>query len=335
MTRTVTTLPVTEKTVGEGNYDTNRAPVELIILHSIVGNIEAADGEFNRPNSQKSVHYGVGYSGEIVHWVDEDKVAYGAGNYEINQKAINIEHQDNGMVNGEYDDGVRPNELYTSSAKLVADICTFYNIPIDREHIRKHCEVSKTPTACPSGLDIERIVKEVRELVEPSFNPEPTNIQKVKVTADKGLFGRTNNTTQEQNIVATFEKGTILDVTGTSKGESIKGNDRWFMVKNGEARVYVWSGGVEALKEEVKPEPKPVVAVEDKDKTIRQLQRDIDGLKKENKRLLDIFKKLNDITGGVVQVEEAPVEKKAEVESNVKTVTQSAFENLLILLHLR
>lgn len=153
MTRQVTTLPVTEKSVGNGNWDTSRKPIDRIIIHTMVGTATGADARFNNTTSRVSAHYGVLLNGSLWHWVDEDNTAYHAGDYAMNQRSIGIEHEDNGDYNG-----VRPDVLYTTSAKLVKDICTFYNIPIDRIHILKHSEV--IATGCPDALDIERIVRE-------------------------------------------------------------------------------------------------------------------------------------------------------------------------------
>jgi hypothetical protein len=46
---------------------------------------------------------------------------------------------------------------------LVADICKFYNIPCDRKHIKKHSEI--IPTACPNEIDVERIVRQARQIL--------------------------------------------------------------------------------------------------------------------------------------------------------------------------
>lgn len=153
MTRQVTTLPVTEKTVANGNWDTSRKTIDRVVIHTMVGTAPSADARFNNSTQQVSAHYGVRLDGSIWHWVDEDNTAYHAGNYAMNQRSIGIEHEDNGDYNG-----VRTDALYTTSAKLVKDICTFYNIPIDRSHIIKHSEV--IATGCPDALDIDRIVKE-------------------------------------------------------------------------------------------------------------------------------------------------------------------------------
>ena len=134
--RKVTTLPVVEKTVCQTNADQKRSPIDRIIIHTEVGTQVAADHRFNDCASKVSAHYGVGLDGSIWHWVDEDWVAYHAGDYPMNQRSIGIEHEDNGLYNDP-----RPDALYTSSSQLVADICKFYSIPCDRQHIIKHSEV--------------------------------------------------------------------------------------------------------------------------------------------------------------------------------------------------
>ena len=45
----------------------------------------------------------------------------------------------------------------------MADICKFYNIPCDRQHIKKHSEI--VPTACPNEIDVERIVNQARQIL--------------------------------------------------------------------------------------------------------------------------------------------------------------------------
>jgi len=139
----------------EGNFDSNRTAIDAIVLHTIVGTIQSAADRFADSKSNVSTHYGIGYDGKLYTFLEEYYVAYANGNYPVNQRAISIEHEDLRKPNDP-----RPDTLYITSAKLVRDICQFYAIPIDRQHILKHSEVSDIPTACPDALDIDRIVKE-------------------------------------------------------------------------------------------------------------------------------------------------------------------------------
>jgi N-acetylmuramoyl-L-alanine amidase len=178
--RKVTTLPVTEMTVGpqwngsQGNWDTNRQTIVTVVIHTMVGTVQSANARFNDPASEVSAHYGVGLDGTIYHWVDETLVAYHAGTYGMNQISIGIEHEDNGNFNDP-----RPNALYTASAKLVADICHYYNIAIDRNNVKKHSECSST--ACPDALDIDRIVREASARQQ---QPQPPSNLVVKIAGN-------------------------------------------------------------------------------------------------------------------------------------------------------
>ncbi len=172
-------LPSVEMTVAGpydatnklGNYDMSRSTIDRVIIHTIAGNAQAAADRFADLNANVSAHYGVRLDGTLIHWLEETYTAYHAGDYLMNQRSIGIEHEDNGDYNG-----VRPDILYATSAKLVADICQFYTIPIDRKHILKHSEVSNAPTGCPDALDIERIVRQAI-LIPPSVpTPAPTPI---------------------------------------------------------------------------------------------------------------------------------------------------------------
>lgn len=153
--RIKTTLPSTELEVATGNYDQTRKPIDRIVIHTMVGTWQSAAARFDNPTQKVSANYGVKLDGGLIHWLEETFTAYHAGDYAMNQRSIGIEHEDGGNYNG-----VRPDSLYKASAALVRDICTFYNIPIDRTHILKHSEV--IATGCPDALDIDRIVREAQ-----------------------------------------------------------------------------------------------------------------------------------------------------------------------------
>lgn len=163
--RQVTSLPHDTQEVGvlwdgkNGNFDNwGRQPVAMIVLHSMDGYVAGTTQWFRTHN--QSAQYGIGMDGKITSWIPEDQVAYHAGKYSINQVSIGIEHEDNG--NNQIQ---RTEELYKTSAQLVADICKEYNIPCNRDNIKKHNEI--VATACPGTLDIERIVSEASRLLTP------------------------------------------------------------------------------------------------------------------------------------------------------------------------
>lgn len=133
--------------VQSPNFDSNRKPIDRIIIHWIVGNLAAADAVFKKSGST-SAHYGV--EEDTVHqYVKEDQVAYHAGNYAMNQRSIGIEHSA---------DPNRPasTKTYETSAQLIAHISTAYKIPLDRTHILRHGEV--VPTQCCGTVDVDKLI---------------------------------------------------------------------------------------------------------------------------------------------------------------------------------
>jgi hypothetical protein len=156
MKREETTLPNIEFTTATGNYDESRLPIDTIVIHSTVGTVQSAINRFGTKGTQVSAHYIIGNDGKLYQGLEEYYTAYHSGNYNVNQRSIGIEH--------EWYKGITPSDaLYDTSSKLVADICKFYNIPCDRQHIKKHSEI--VPTACPNEIDVERIVRQARQIL--------------------------------------------------------------------------------------------------------------------------------------------------------------------------
>lgn len=154
MQRTYTTLPYTEYTTTI--YDDNRKPITNIIIHSTVCTVQQAINTFSSPNATTSAHYIIGNDGKLWAGLEEYEVGYHCGNYEMNQKSIGIEH--------EWYSGLTISDaLYSMSAKLVADICKFYNLPCNRTTVKMHKEI--VPTGCPNLIDTERIVREANTIL--------------------------------------------------------------------------------------------------------------------------------------------------------------------------
>lgn len=193
-------MPYTELVVATGNFDTSRAKVDRIVIHTMVGTVNGAAARFAGKGNQVSAHYGVGYDGKLYHWLEETFTAYHAGNYPMNQRSIGIEHEDMGNYNSP-----RPDALYETSAKLVADICKYYNIPIAREYIIKHSDV--IATGCPDSLDIDRIIARAQQIANPT--PTTTNWQAIVQESRKYVFGYQTQGTVTQRmaqVVAIFKK---------------------------------------------------------------------------------------------------------------------------------
>lgn len=147
-----------------GNYDTSRSPIDTIIMHSMDGSMAGTLSHFQNPAVVPSAHYGIGFDGGLVQYLPENVTAYHCGNYAVNQRSIGMEHEDQGN-----NQGVRPDALYETSAKLLADLSVAYNIPLDRDHIKLHHEI--IPTACPGTLDVDRIIARAKQLIQPAEEP--------------------------------------------------------------------------------------------------------------------------------------------------------------------
>ena len=127
-------VPADPSNFSWGNR-THDYPINLIVIHDIEGDSSTAIQLFQSPNFGGSAHYVTGYDGSITQMVHEKDIAWHAGNWDYNTRAIGIEHA-----------GFAAQNLYTTaeynaSAALAASICSRYGVPLDRTHVIGHNEV--------------------------------------------------------------------------------------------------------------------------------------------------------------------------------------------------
>lgn len=161
MKRKYTPITFTEYPVADGHFDTNRSPIDMIVLHSSASTRQGLINTFGGGTRMVSAHYGIDNDGSLLAFLEEYNTAYHSGNLAMNRRSIGIEHIDNGA-----DVKLHTDKQYETSAKLVADICKFYNIPIDEAHIIPHSKV--VATACPNGLDVNRIINLAKQIANPT-----------------------------------------------------------------------------------------------------------------------------------------------------------------------
>jgi len=132
--------------IGSPNYSAGRGgkAIEFIVCHWIVGDVPAADAAFTNPAKKTSAHYAVG-NGIVHQYVKEQDTAWHAGNFDINQRSIGIEHR--GAPTMPITDAT-----YNTSADLIADICRRH---VKRFALRAHREFYAT--ACPGTLDLNKL----------------------------------------------------------------------------------------------------------------------------------------------------------------------------------
>ncbi|MEU0300996.1 peptidoglycan recognition family protein [Streptomyces sp. NPDC006175] len=132
--------------------------VDRVIIHVTQGSFESAVNVFQDPAHKAASHYIVGQDGRVTQMIRELDVAYHAGNRSFNERSVGIEHA--GFVDRPQDFTTK---MYESSARLTAEICKRYAIPVDREHIIGHVEVPGTDHTDPGPhWDWPRYMKLVR-----------------------------------------------------------------------------------------------------------------------------------------------------------------------------
>lgn len=121
------------------NYrDASRGPgdVDTVVIHVTQGSYGGTISWFQNPDAQVSSHYVVrSADGEVTQMVEEEDIAWHASCW--NNRSIGIEHE--GFID---DPAWFTEEMYQSSALLTRGICERWGIPMDREHIRGHVELS-------------------------------------------------------------------------------------------------------------------------------------------------------------------------------------------------
>ena len=137
-----------------------------IVVHTNVGSLASTLDWFADPRSGVSAHWLVGLDGRVVRLVDERDTARHAGRVsnpstplydgtDPNLYTIGIEFED-----GRDPSGVeRPRAQYDAGAQVIAAAARRWRIPIDREHVVGHRELTDRKT-CPGNLDVDRLVAE-------------------------------------------------------------------------------------------------------------------------------------------------------------------------------
>lgn len=133
----------------------------IVIHHNATTNKDIAMNTWVKgAHANTSAHYEVTPT-EIIGCVGEQYSAWHCGGTggadkpkmsNPNQRSIGIENvNSSGAPSWSVD-----HRTIVNTAKLVADICKRYGIPLDRQHVLGHKEV--TATACPGGINVDEVV---------------------------------------------------------------------------------------------------------------------------------------------------------------------------------
>ncbi|HXC79993.1 MAG TPA: N-acetylmuramoyl-L-alanine amidase [Candidatus Acidoferrum sp.] len=122
----------TNFTVADRPHD---YPIDIIVIHDTEGTYASAISAFQDPSRHASANYVISSHGQVTQMVSEKDIAWHAGNWDYNTRAIGIEHE-----------GYASKNLYTipeyrASAELAGSICSRWGVPMDRAHIIGHYQV--------------------------------------------------------------------------------------------------------------------------------------------------------------------------------------------------
>jgi len=110
-------------------------PIDMVVIHDIEGSASSAIQAFQNPDRDASAHYVVDYNGAITQMVLEKDIAWHAGNWDYNTRAIGIEHAGFASTN------LYTTAEYNASARLLANICSKYGLVLNRTNVIGHAEV--------------------------------------------------------------------------------------------------------------------------------------------------------------------------------------------------
>jgi len=190
--------------------------VKQITPHTAVSGARSLFGWFNNSKAQASTHFYVNNLGEIEQYVGEENTSWANSNWGRNIESVTFETWDNGNPN----DSVRTNELYESSAQLVAYLSKKYDIPLvllskdqslaGQKGITLHRYFANK--SCPAELDVQRIINRAKEILSITGQPMPTFNFELYLK-DNNLFMRVlSGSINGKATVKNLTKGTSWEV---------------------------------------------------------------------------------------------------------------------------
>ncbi|TFD80718.1 N-acetylmuramoyl-L-alanine amidase [Cryobacterium sp. Sr8] len=179
---------LTTRTVSTMNSSTRfgARPRYIVLHHMASTGFEGVLSLWSAARKQGSAHYAISNAGQVVGVVPEERRAWSLSSAAFDSKAIVFEIANQSM-GGTWPVSAAAEE---ATARVVADICTRYGIPITRDRIIGHREVfarfhAGYATACPGGLNLDGIVARAKALAAGTVPPavKPAGIVKRAVKA--------------------------------------------------------------------------------------------------------------------------------------------------------
>lgn len=125
-------------------------PLNYVVIHDIEGTALKAISTFHNVRSLVSTHYVVDTDGTIYQLLHDTDIAYHAGNYWYNLRALGIENVGYAASGDQWYNAVQ----YQATARLTAYLLNKYHIPLDRAHVLGHGTVpSPSLSLMPNHVD--------------------------------------------------------------------------------------------------------------------------------------------------------------------------------------
>lgn len=159
-----------------------RTGKNLIVVHHMAGILTPTQCNNALRGRGGSIHYAIGNDGAIGYGVDENNVAWHAGNWPVNQRSIGIETS-NSALGGQWPVS---DAAYSSLVKLVADIAKRNGMGklIVGQNLGYHGMYAATACAGPTLIgrmnDIANKANDINKNPSPAPAPTPTGFLPTK-----------------------------------------------------------------------------------------------------------------------------------------------------------
>jgi len=157
--------------------DRGKYKPEGVVIHTTVGFYEGTIKYFQKNDRQVSAHYVVSLNGDVTQMVQLDKAAHHAGitsnpTTSLYKKGVNPNAYTIGIENADDHNpaGADRSKQLPELCKLVAELCTKFDISADRDHIVGHREFYDKKT-CPGNIDLVKVVSGVRDILNSNDMP--------------------------------------------------------------------------------------------------------------------------------------------------------------------
>lgn len=210
--------------------------VEFIGIHHNAGNLSIQQTYNVWQSRQASAHYQVDINGRIGQLVWDRDTAWALGNFDANQRSINIEHANNTGAAGGW---TVSEATLENGAHLVAALCKLFKLgrPVWGQNVRPHSQIS--PTACPGALaGAQRDAYMARAQYwydqmtgskpAPAPQPAPAIGYTVKVTTN--VLNIRKGAGTNFATAGSVKKGEVYTIVAESAGQ---GASKWGKLKSG------------------------------------------------------------------------------------------------------